>query len=164
MKTAPKIYLLFFIVCTSKMRIYNNDNLYKRLPAYTVYQLFSLLTSIPHLFNANMGPYRNLYPVTCSMNPLTLHCGPKRILKGLSREIFLYLPPHHTYVGLRQTGLGEDGAEERVLVALTVAGLQDRFRSYLCRTEAGRTWRGWSRGGCPRSSCRCWTKDRFGSM
>jgi hypothetical protein len=31
---------------------------------------------------------------------------------------------HHTYVGLRQTGLGEDGAEEGVLVALAVAGLR----------------------------------------
>ncbi len=81
--------------------------------------------------------------------------------------------------GLRQTGLGEDGAEEGVLVALTVAGLrtesghtyvglrqaglgedgagcprssyrcwtEDRFRSYLCRTEADRTWRGWSQEG-----------------
>ncbi len=35
--------------------------------------------------------------------------------------------------------------------------------SYLCRTEADRTWRGWSQGGCPRSSYRCWTKDRFRS-
>jgi hypothetical protein len=31
---------------------------------------------------------------------------------------------HPTYVGLRQTGLGEDGAKEGVLVALAVAGLR----------------------------------------
>jgi hypothetical protein len=49
---------------------------------------------------------------------------------------FLHLSPHHTYVGLRQTGLGEDGAEEGVLVALTVAGLRtDAGQCHLTQTS-----------------------------